>query len=388
MMALPWRCRGRCVVVGLATLLAALPAAAQTPLTLDDVRRLPSTPWFGITPDGARVAYLLADPGAQADLWLVATAGGAPQRLTRDIGIRSVVGWNASGDRIAFVAAESDSAALWLVQPGTAPRITCRLPRGARSASWLADGQRLSFAVGTAGESIFLCDARTRETRQVTAKGYIGLEFAWAPSGDRIAVSAQGRPGFYEALESDLFLVDARTGAETPLVTRPGVDRSPVWSPDGSQIAFVSGFGRSGLLPNLGIAVIRPGDPAPRDIGTSHDRGGFFEGPFLHAWSSDGREIYYSVIDGLESPLFRLSANGGPFARIVPVEFARYPGEGHSLRQPRAQNESFDRLFQWLEHWMAAGRPDHAGDSAGAPAPTAPADDVTTLDGIIAAYYP
>jgi hypothetical protein len=79
----------------------------------------------------------------------------------------------------------------------------------------------------------------------------------------------------------------------------------------GSQIAFLSGFGRSGPLPNIGIAVVRPGDAA-RNVGRPHDRGRFFEGPFLHGWSGDSREIFYSVIDGLEAPLFRVAASRAP----------------------------------------------------------------------------
>jgi dipeptidyl aminopeptidase/acylaminoacyl peptidase len=317
--------------------LIAAPLSAQAALTLNDIRQLRSSSWMGISPDGSRLAYVLSIPGSSTDLWVVSSEGGTPVRLTADIAVGRVAGWNRAGERIAFMAAHGEQTALWIVQPGSAPRVGCELPRGARAPGWLADGARLTFAApaGTrqlpgwaatpdadsSGEAVFLCDPQTGMVSQVTARGYHGLDFDWSPQGDRLAIAFQERPGFYEGLESDILLVNARTGATTALITRPGIDRSPMWSPDGTQIAFVSGFGRTGLLANLGIAVISAGDARPRDIGAAHDRGGFFEGPFLHAWSPDGRDLMYSVVDGLESPLFRLPAAGGT-ATAVPIPTA------------------------------------------------------------------
>jgi dienelactone hydrolase len=72
-------------------------------------------------------------------------------------------------------------------------------------------------------------------------------------------------------------------------------------------------------------------------------------------------------------------------AEGVPTELVRYPGEGHSLRQTTAQDDSWARLLSWLERWIATdGR---TRGSTSVAAQDASNDDVTTLDGIIEAYY-
>jgi hypothetical protein len=69
----------------------------------------------------------------------------------------------------------------------------------------------------------------------------------------------------------------------------------------------------------------------------------------------------------------------------VPTELLRFSGEGHSLRRTETQNDSWARVLEWLERWLSAERrarrnaATRLGDSA--------VENVTTLDGIIRAYY-
>jgi len=36
----------------------------------------------------------------------------------------------------------------------------------------------------------------------------------------------------------------------------------------------------------------------------------------------------------------------------VPVEFARYPGEGHVFRQPQHLADQYERMLEWFDRWI------------------------------------
>lgn len=307
-------------------------AAAQgrDTLTLEHMRRAAPISWFGVSPDGEHVAYLLRrEQDGGSDLWLVGTAGTNARRLTSDRVIRSVVGWTPSSQQLGFIAEHEGQPAFRTLTLDGTERSRCALPADAFGVTWIGEGAAISYAAGTggaasaprgpepvlssarpAGQAVFTCALETGAATRVTRESYHGLEFAWSPAGDALLLSAQREPGFYGALESDMYRVDLTSGAATPIVTRPGVDRSPLWSPDGRRVAFVSGFGRAGLLPNLGVAVLDVTTRDVRDVGQTHDRGGFFEGPYLHSWAPDAASIYYSVTDGLHTPLFSITMAG------------------------------------------------------------------------------
>lgn len=331
----------------LGPLLLAAPLAAQTAeprLQLDDLRAVNDITAHEISPAGDQVAYLLSEGGDDApDLWVVSATGGESRRLDHDVSARSGLDWSAATAQIAYLRRGDEATGLWATEVSGPPRKACSVSGSAHSHAWVDGGSRIAFVARTGraedgtdrgrevdregfrpllsddrptGEAVFACDLATGRVTRITRDAFWRPDFSWSPDGTRIVVSGQREPGFYGALESDLFLVDVETGEATPLVERPGVDRSPRWSPDGRRVAFVSGFGAVGLIPNLGVAVIELDGRHVRDIGRQHDRGGFFEGPYLHGWSADGRRIHYSVADGVHTPLFRLPVNGDPPERL------------------------------------------------------------------------
>lgn len=345
----------RCLVFAvsiLVTFILVAPLQGQTPerrLQLADLRDVRSITAHEISGGGDHVAYVVTEAtDATPDLWVVPIGGGEPVRLDRDVAPRSGLAWSDDSEAIAYVRRSDGTAELWTTRVSGPPRRACTIPGSAHSQVWVDGGAHVAFVaraeraeVGDAradvdasdasdsgeyrpqisgdrppGEAVYACDVATGVVTRVTRDEFWRPEFSWSPDGTRLVVSAQREPGFYGALESDLFLVSAETGGATPLVRRPGVDRSPSWSPDGRRIAFVSGFGKVGLIPNLGVAVVEPDEGTLRDVGQRHDRGGFFEGPTLHGWSPDGDWIHYSVADGVETPLFRLPVGGGSPERL------------------------------------------------------------------------
>lgn len=329
----------------LATLLLAAPLAGQTferRLQLADLREVSSITALEISGAAEYVAFLVTETtDAPPDLWVVAIGGGEPVRLDRDVAAQSGLDWSHDSGAIAYVRRNNGSAELWTTRVSGPPRRACTIPGSAHSLAWVDGGARVAFVARAnrtnteaarasdggeyrplvsgdrpIGEAVYACDVTTGEVVRITHDDFWRPEFSWSPDGARLVVSAQREPGYYGALESDLFLVDAETGTATSLVQRPGVDRSPAWSTDGKRVAFVSGFGEVGLIPNLGVAVVEADEGRIHDVGRQHDRGGFFEGPYLYGWSSDGDFIHYSVADGVETPLFRLPVSGGPPERL------------------------------------------------------------------------
>jgi len=83
-------------------------------VTVDDLMRLRSLFDVRISPDGKRIAYVVSTPSIEraeheAVLWMVSTAGGAPQRLTHSTRIFNqpvpspCLRWSADGSLLSFV---------------------------------------------------------------------------------------------------------------------------------------------------------------------------------------------------------------------------------------------------------------------------------------------
>ncbi|MCY3762174.1 MAG: LpqB family beta-propeller domain-containing protein [Gemmatimonadetes bacterium] len=134
------------------------------------------------SPDGRQIAFV-SDRTGEGDLYLVASTGGDPVRLTRGAPV-SRPSWSPDGGRIAF----SQEGDIRSVDPLT-------------------------------GVISVLSDAPEWE-------GYP----AWSPGGDRIALSADG----------ELAILDLRQGAARRITRGYSHAAYPSWSPDQACIAFSS----------------------------------------------------------------------------------------------------------------------------------------------------
>ena len=164
------------------------------------------------SPDGKRIAFL-SNRAEGWDLYVVASAGGEPRRLTSGAVVDDPT-WHPDGGAIAV----ERRGGIELAQTDGAGRETL-VEHGAQPA-WASDG-RLAFVragdlwlrASDGGESALLVDA---------------AEPAWSPDNRAIAVA---RHGGIEAL-------DPTSGQTRRLTNQPG-DGSPAWSADGERIAFV-----------------------------------------------------------------------------------------------------------------------------------------------------
>jgi dipeptidyl aminopeptidase/acylaminoacyl peptidase len=188
-----------------------------------------------ISPDGARVAYVLREIDREANtyrssIWLVPSDGGTPPvRFTAGPGQDALPRWSPDGRVIAFVSDRNAPA-------GDAKK---RKPK-----------------------NIFLLSLDGGEARQLTTFDDDCGELAWSPEGKRLAFTRKdAKPkdadddgvrvydrmryktdeGFLlDGRRKHVWVVDVQDGDARQLTRGDWDDASPSWSPDGGEIAFVS----------------------------------------------------------------------------------------------------------------------------------------------------
>ncbi|HEX4931754.1 MAG TPA: hypothetical protein VFV33_01165, partial [Gemmatimonadaceae bacterium] len=190
--------------------------AAQRPITAEQAAAMRTPSNARVSPSGEWVVYTVSVPNLEesstnADLWMVATAGGAPVRLTNHKSMDDQGRWSPDGRSIAFLSAR--------------------------------DGTPQIFRLGlVGGEPEKLTESKTP----------VGA-FAWSPDGTRIAYVAPRDPtpdeekkqkGKDDAIvigkdwvQARLMVLDIASRSATE-VARAEAILDVDWSPDGRQIAY------------------------------------------------------------------------------------------------------------------------------------------------------
>lgn len=332
-----------------ATILSSGNARAQErPLTLEDVIGLRVVSEARISPNGARVAYVLLEPDSQrpvgwgASLWVVEVDGGEPRRL-RD-GAQAPR-WSPDGRRLAFLSRDEEggpSMQIWTIDTddGAVARVSDSAT-GAAAYEWSPDGASIAYVAidpaslpqrdpvarvhGETGprHQLYLLDLERGTSSQLTrVAGTVhvnffggGSSFSWSPDGSRIAFAVQPGRSFEDAYRSDVYVVSIEEGRVRPLIERQGMDFRPLFSPDGRWVAFVSSYGAIDRLGSHGLSVVAAEGGEPRDIGKTHGQA-FLDAPNGHEWTADGRALLYGAPRGATRQLLALSVADGALAMV------------------------------------------------------------------------
>src|SRR5262245_46305442 len=266
----------------------------RRPITADDLCRFRFVADPRISPDAARVAWVLRESAEdrksyRSHIWV------DRRPFTAGEGADSSPRWSPDGAHLAFVrtlprdrgpsggangeAAGSGRTQIWLLPAdGGEARPLTRLPQGAiKSPEWSPDGSRLAFgfhpqppsrAEGPADrdgqppiyrritrlhykeedigfvdgerDHIWVADARTGAARQITRGDWDDMSPAWSPDGRFLVfVSNRLRDADWRLIETDLWVVRASGGKPRRLPTPAGLSAAPSWSPDGKWIAWL-----------------------------------------------------------------------------------------------------------------------------------------------------
>ncbi len=281
--------------------------------------RYPSGP--AISPDGARVAFTLAEwvPGQQrrrASVWVVDGEGEARPVATGEKGEKSEYGaaWSPDGQWLAFISEREAEGSfskpqLYVVPAaGGAARRVCAMPNGVSDLAWSPDSAKIAFTslegpeppkdpiVVTPGRHTRLWTVRVAggQPEPVTPDGVTVWDFAWAPDGTRFALYFGDGPDETDWYRGMVGVVEAGGGSVRTLVRPDGQAGALAWSPDSARVAYVSGEWSDHGLVGGDVFVIPAAGGAARNLTP-----GIGFSPSWVQWLPDGARLLYCAWDGL-----------------------------------------------------------------------------------------
>jgi dipeptidyl aminopeptidase/acylaminoacyl peptidase len=337
-------------------------AAQNRPIQLEDWYALKSVGGLALSPDGRTAAFVIREIDKEKDqrvasLWRVATAGGAPERLTWE-GSVSDPQFSPDGRYLAFVSDRfierigtkkevAERGQIWVLPlgGGEAYPLTA-IAAGVDSFRWSPDSSKLAILARDPREEPEKEDAPpppivvTRLQHKQDGTGYLDLrrrhlytadvaralaspgspapasqitkgpyddgDIAWSPDGTTIAFSSNRTEEPDANENTDIWVIDAGGGEPRRVTDDPGSDGQPVWSPDGRSIAYVHMPLDPPVYATPRLKVVAASGGAPRDVTGAFDR----HVSSQPRWAADGTSLFVTLEDEGRSPLVRVTLAG------------------------------------------------------------------------------
>ncbi|MGA3216068.1 MAG: S9 family peptidase [Acidimicrobiales bacterium] len=316
-----------------------------------------------VSPDGSRVAFVVASPDKQIDkpattIWVAPADGSSPGRAFSSGPADNSPRWSPDGRFLAFVAERGHGPQLHLasLDGGEAVALT-ETAHGVSQPVWSPDGSRLAFVTRTGDwvkpedrsalersaprvitglycrldgigwfdarrSHIFVIPVEGGEPKQITEGDWDDLDPAWSPEGDSLAFVSDRSATRFDEVHRDVWVVHLSGHRRPRRLTRGrGTAASPRWSPDGSTIAYIGHEHRTGdFASNTHLLVVAVEDPkAPRSLSASLDRTvfGLMGAPgSTIAWTNNGAAVLFIAAESGTLAVYK-SALGGPRPELV-----------------------------------------------------------------------
>ncbi len=281
-----------------------------------------------ISPDGTRVAYLVAENDTEKEqawkfvthLWVVPAAGPSSEARQFTRGEKSVsnLEWSPVGKILAFTmeAGEEKEAKpqVWFMYAdGGEPWQVTKHKSGVRAFQISPDGKTL-LLTATAPVSddeekrtkqkddavavdrdfkmaqLWTWNIATGEEKQISKGDFTVSDARWSPDGLHVTFTTNPTPRSDDSPLHTAWVLDVASGTQRKLVESSEHTHSARWSPDGKKIGYLGSAGS--FLSKEDLFVVDSNGGTPKKLSASFE---------LNAgepnWSKDGAQIYFSSDD-------------------------------------------------------------------------------------------
>ena len=193
---------------------------------------------MAIGPQGGSLASTVREPGKN-DVWLLATAGDAEERLTLDVAEDEMPAWSPDGRRIAYGSAWAGQARRIMVTDVVArqtPQVLRTWSRHIHPTSWSPDGKWLASYDyhPTNNEDVWAVGVEGADSLAVAIGPASELNPAFSPDGRWLAYQSS-ESGQYEVYVAPFPTLSGKRQVST------GGGAYPKWDPDGTGLYFLRG---------------------------------------------------------------------------------------------------------------------------------------------------
>jgi len=303
-----------------------------------------------ISPDGSRVAYLVAENQMEkakdqpwksvTQLWLVPAAGpaNAARQFTRGEKNASNPAWSPDGKLLAFTMDAGDEKdakpQVWFMYAdgGEAWQVT-KHKSGVRSFQFSPDGKTLLLVATVAPSDeeekrkkerddsvvvdhdfkmaqLWAWNVATGEEEQLTKADSTVSDPRWSPDGTHITFTTSPTPRLDDSSLQTAWVLDVATGMQRKLAETPAYTHAARWSRDGKWIAYLGSS--NGMLYKTDLFVVAAGGGQPRQLTSAFD---LYAGE--PAWSPDGKTIFFSTETRESADIFAASVAAGTVRQVT-----------------------------------------------------------------------